>query len=63
MDFSIFISHQRLFPHERYGGNLYEDKLAEAKIADRCGFNCIWVPEHHLIQYMQAPNGLLLLVH
>lgn len=63
MDFSIFISHQRLFPHERYGGDLYEDKLAEAKAADRCGFNCIWVPEHHLIQYMQAPNGLLLLVH
>jgi len=63
MDFSVFISHMRIFPHEHYKRPLYEEKLEEAKVADRCGFNCIWVPEHHLIQYMQAPNGLLLLLH
>ena len=60
MDLSIFISHQRVEPNETFSSNLYVEKLAEAKLADKLGFSCIWVPEHHLIQFMQAPNGLLL---
>ncbi|MGF7160771.1 alkanesulfonate monooxygenase SsuD/methylene tetrahydromethanopterin reductase-like flavin-dependent oxidoreductase (luciferase family) [Rhodoligotrophos appendicifer] len=60
MEISIFLSHQRLAPDETHDTNLYAEKLAEAKLADQLGFACIWVPEHHLIQFMQAPNGLLL---
>lgn len=60
MDLSIFISHQRVQPDETFSSNLYVEKLAEAKLADKLGFSCIWVPEHHMIQFMQAPNGLLL---
>lgn len=63
MEFSIFLSHMRIHPDAHYRRNLYDEKLAEAKIADACGFCCLWVPEHHLIQYMQAPSGLLLLLH
>lgn len=63
MDISIFLSHQRIGEPSSYSTNLYEEKLSEAKLADALGFSCIWVPEHHMIHFMQAPSGLLLAVH
>ncbi|MEA2783014.1 MAG: flavin-dependent trigonelline monooxygenase, oxygenase component [Rhodospirillaceae bacterium] len=63
MDISVFLSHMRLKKPEEYTQDLYQEKLAEAILADKLGFDCIWVPEHHLIQFMQAPNGLVLAIH
>ncbi len=63
MDFSIFLSHMRIHPPGHYSTNLYAEKLAEAKLADACGFDCIWLPEHHLIHFMQAPGGLLMCLY
>ncbi len=51
MDFSIFLSHMRIHPPGHYSTNLYAEKLAEAKLADACGFDCIWLPEHHFSIY------------
>ncbi|HBT67979.1 MAG TPA: hypothetical protein DEB63_06710 [Agrobacterium sp.] len=62
MEFAPFLSHMRIFEPEHYKMSLYDEKLAEAKLADACGFDALWVPEHHLIHYMQAPNGLILSV-
>jgi len=63
MDVSIFLSHQRIGAPGAEDRTLYDEKLVEAKLADALGFACIWVPEHHLIHFMQAPSGLLLAVH
>ncbi len=63
MEFSIFLSHMSIDPPSSQDNMLFENKLTEAKVADACGFECIWVPEHHLIHFMQAPSGLLLCVH
>jgi alkanesulfonate monooxygenase SsuD/methylene tetrahydromethanopterin reductase-like flavin-dependent oxidoreductase (luciferase family) len=60
MEISIFLSHQRIRDDKVYSTDLYAEKLEEAKLADRLKFDCIWLPEHHLIQFMQAPNGLIL---
>lgn len=60
MEFTAFLSHMRIFPPEHYRSSLYDEKLAEAKLADRMKFDGIWIPEHHLIHYMQTPSGLLL---
>jgi alkanesulfonate monooxygenase SsuD/methylene tetrahydromethanopterin reductase-like flavin-dependent oxidoreductase (luciferase family) len=63
MDFTIFLSHMRLdAPHDG-PETLYAEKQEEAKLADRLGFDTIWVPEHHLIHFMQVPSGLLLAAH
>lgn len=63
MEFTIFLSHMRIERPDEYTTGLYEEKLAEAVLADRLGFECIWIPEHHLIHFMQAPSGLLLATH
>jgi flavin-dependent trigonelline monooxygenase, oxygenase component len=63
VEFSIFLSHQRILPAERYTTDLYAEKLEEAKLADRLGFECVWIPEHHLIQFMPVPNSILLAIH
>lgn len=63
MEFSVFISHMRIHPPEYYGRSLFAEKLIEAKAVDRLGYDCIWIPEHHLIHFMQAPSGLMLCLH
>ena len=63
LEFSIFLSHMNVRPPVGGRTTLYEEKLAEAKLADECGFECIWVPEHHMGQYIAAPHGLMLCLH
>ncbi len=41
MDFSIFLSFQRIRPPEYYKIDLFEEKLTEALLADRLGYSCI----------------------
>jgi len=61
LTFSIFLSYQRTGPPEEYEGtSLYDERLEQAKLADRLGYDLLWVPEHHLIHFMQAPSTLLL---
>jgi len=61
MKFSIFFGYQRIHPPEYYKNSLYQERLDEAIEADRLGlYECIWLPEHHLIHFMQVPCGLLL---
>ncbi|MGE3150092.1 MAG: LLM class flavin-dependent oxidoreductase, partial [Pseudorhodoplanes sp.] len=59
MKFSIFLSFTRLHPPEHYKESVYKEKLRQAMVADKCGYHCIWIPEHHLIHKIQVPNGLL----
>src|SRR4051812_33348526 len=61
LTFSIFLSYQRIHPPEAYQGQpLFEEKLDEAKLADELGYDLLWLPEHHLIHFMQCPSTLLL---
>jgi flavin-dependent trigonelline monooxygenase, oxygenase component len=61
LTFSIFLSYQRIHPPEAYEGqSLFQEKLDEAKLADELGYDLLWVPEHHLIHFMQCPSTLLL---
>jgi alkanesulfonate monooxygenase SsuD/methylene tetrahydromethanopterin reductase-like flavin-dependent oxidoreductase (luciferase family) len=61
LSFGVFLSYQRIGPPDAYAGtSLYEERLREAKLADELGYDLIWVPEHHLIHFMQAPSTLLL---
>lgn len=62
MKFDVFLSYHRIHEPERYTRSVVEERLAEAKLADALGFDCIWVPEHHLIHFMQAPSSSLLSV-
>jgi alkanesulfonate monooxygenase SsuD/methylene tetrahydromethanopterin reductase-like flavin-dependent oxidoreductase (luciferase family) len=57
---SVFLSHQRIGPPDAYADAPYREKLAEAKLADEMGFDLVWVPEHHLIHFMQTPSASLL---
>jgi alkanesulfonate monooxygenase SsuD/methylene tetrahydromethanopterin reductase-like flavin-dependent oxidoreductase (luciferase family) len=60
MRISVFLSYQRTGHPDEYDGPPYPEKLAEAKVADAWGVHTIWVPEHHLIHFMQTPSTLLL---
>lgn len=60
MEFGIFLSHQRIYEPSRYKTSLYEEKRLEAELAERLGYDMVWVPEHHLIHFMQVPNALIL---
>jgi alkanesulfonate monooxygenase SsuD/methylene tetrahydromethanopterin reductase-like flavin-dependent oxidoreductase (luciferase family) len=60
MRFSVFLAYQRTGAPEEYSRPPFPEKLAEAKVADAFGADVIWVPEHHLIHFMQTPSTLLL---
>jgi alkanesulfonate monooxygenase SsuD/methylene tetrahydromethanopterin reductase-like flavin-dependent oxidoreductase (luciferase family) len=61
LSFDVFISYQRIHEPEAYSPTgFYQEKLAEAVAADQLGYDVIWVPEHHLIQFMPAPSTLML---
>jgi flavin-dependent trigonelline monooxygenase, oxygenase component len=63
MKFDIFMSFNRIHEPDHYERSLFEERLAEAVTADQLGYDCIWVPEHHLIHFMQAPSASLLSLH
>jgi len=63
MQFGLFLSHQRIHEPSAYTEPLMVEKRREAELADEVGFDMIWVPEHHLIHFMQAPNALMLAQH
>ncbi|GAB2963261.1 LLM class flavin-dependent oxidoreductase [Amycolatopsis acidiphila] len=60
IEFDVFISYNRIHRPEYYQRSLFAERLDEAKLADRLGYGCVWVPEHHLIHFMQAPSASLL---
>ena len=61
MDFNFFLS--SYYPDPSYGGQrLYADMVAEAKLAERLGFNSVSIPEHHLINVLLNPAPLQLAV-
>ncbi|MCH9037238.1 MAG: LLM class flavin-dependent oxidoreductase [Chloroflexi bacterium] len=59
MTFGVFLSYQQIYEEQR-GQDMYKNMLEMAVLADRVGFDNIWVPEHHLIHYMPAPNALII---
>jgi alkanesulfonate monooxygenase SsuD/methylene tetrahydromethanopterin reductase-like flavin-dependent oxidoreductase (luciferase family) len=63
MDFGIFLSYQRIYRPEDYRTSLFEEKRIEAAAAERLGYDMVWVPEHHLIHFIQTPNALMLAQH
>lgn len=58
--FGIFLSYQRIYSPEHYTADLFTEKVAEAVEADRLGYEIIWIPEHHLIHFMQVPSVTIL---
>lgn len=63
MEFAIFFSYQRIYPPEHYAAPPFEEKVVEAAAAEQLGYDMVWVPEHHLIHFMQCPNALMLAQH
>ncbi len=61
MRFGIFLAYERTHAPEHYAGsNLYDEMLEQAVLADELGFEVIWIPEHHLIHFAQAPSSTVL---
>jgi flavin-dependent trigonelline monooxygenase, oxygenase component len=61
MRFGIFLAYERVHAPEVYAGaNLYDEMLEQAVLADELGFEVIWIPEHHLIHFAQAPSATVL---
>ena len=58
MTFGLFLSFMQIYEEQR-GVDMYKNMLELAVLADELGFDNIWVPEHHLIHYIPAPNALL----
>ena len=58
MTFGLFLSFMQIYEEQR-GLDMYKNMLELAILADDLGFDNIWVPEHHLIHYIPAPNALL----
>ncbi len=62
MKFSVFLSLQRIHRPEEYSTGLYEEKRRETIAAEALGYDMVWIPEHHLIHFIQGPSALLLAV-
>ncbi len=60
MEFSIFLSLQRIYPPASYDTSVFEDTRREAELAEALGYDMVWLPEHHLVHFIQAPNALML---
>ena len=57
MEFSIQLSAD--YPDKTYGGDrVYADMLEQAVLADRLGFDCVSVTEHHLMNVLMMPAPL-----
>lgn len=57
MELGLFLSYQSNNGDDLVG--LYDRSLRYAVAADRAGFDYVWTPEHHLVQFMAAPSALL----
>ncbi|GAA2584355.1 LLM class flavin-dependent oxidoreductase [Dactylosporangium fulvum] len=57
MDLGLFLSYQ-VNNDEQYS-DIYDRMLECAVAADRAGFARVWVPEHHLVQFLPAPSALI----
>src|ERR1051326_3502774 len=58
LSFGVFLSYNEIYP-EQDGSTIYREMLEQGILADQLGYDVIWLPEHHLIQFMKAPNALL----
>ena len=41
-------------------GQVYAEMLEQAQLADRLGFEAVWLAEHHFTSYGYAPSPLML---
>jgi len=61
MEFNHFLS--AYYPDRAYGGDrLFDDMIAQAKLADALGYQSVSIPEHHLINILLTPSPLLMAV-
>jgi alkanesulfonate monooxygenase SsuD/methylene tetrahydromethanopterin reductase-like flavin-dependent oxidoreductase (luciferase family) len=58
MDFGVFQAYTEIYP-EQDGTELYQEQLEQAILADQLGYDYVWLPEHHLVHLLKAPNPLL----
>jgi len=49
-------------PDGRPAGEVYEDGLSQAHLADKVGFDAVWLAEHHFSSYGYSPNPLMFAV-
>lgn len=57
MEFSLQLSAD--YPDKSYGGDrVYKDMLEQAMLADRLGFDCVSITEHHLMNILMMPAPL-----
>ena len=61
MEFCHFLS--SYYPDTGYGAvRLYADMVAQAKLAERLGYQSVALPEHHLINILLTPAPLIMAV-
>jgi alkanesulfonate monooxygenase SsuD/methylene tetrahydromethanopterin reductase-like flavin-dependent oxidoreductase (luciferase family) len=63
MKFGLFYEHQTPRPwNERDEGQVFREALEQAELADRLGFDCFWLVEHHFLEeysHSSAPEVFL----
>jgi alkanesulfonate monooxygenase SsuD/methylene tetrahydromethanopterin reductase-like flavin-dependent oxidoreductase (luciferase family) len=61
VDFSLFLS--SYYPDTGYpAARLYDDMVAEARLAEQAGFRALTIPEHQFINILMVPSPLMLAV-
>src|SRR5262245_15543263 len=58
MDFGVFQGYTEIYP-EQDGSTLYQEQMEQALLVDEFGYDVVWLPEHHLVHLLKAPNPLL----
>ena len=61
MDFGVFIGAHNLGP-ARSESQLFADITEQAVLADRLGYDVVWLPEHHFNDYNLCPDPLQMAV-
>lgn len=53
----------KLHPEGLTDEQMYQGELDVAVLAERCGYDAVWVVEHHFSDYALCPDNLVLLAH
>jgi alkanesulfonate monooxygenase SsuD/methylene tetrahydromethanopterin reductase-like flavin-dependent oxidoreductase (luciferase family) len=58
----LFLPYQKITSPDVPADGLFDRMLEQARHADGIGFDRLWLPEHHMVHYLQSPNPYMLAI-